>query len=200
MRLNWFSALPPAAGEPAAYTERLLPLLGKQVEVTLWTSQPDWSRELEAWATVRRFQPGDVPWTDLNQADATIYQLDSENVDLSRRHPGIVVLSGDDVPVERALAVVVHDRAVFERHKAEARWPVVYAPEGGEECVAVLRRLAGEVGRCQAQLLALELARRAAGELAGWTNPATCQAELRQVAQAIHDLTVGAAQRTPLAA
>jgi hypothetical protein len=198
MRLNWFSPLPPDPGEGAAYTRRLLPLLQQHARVTLWTGQADWSQDLEAWAVVRRFHAEAVPWADLNGADATIYHPDAGNSEVSRRHPGIVVLHGDGV-VERALAVLTHSRAAFERHRAQACCPVVYTPspleqpEAAEQCVAVLLRLAAATARCQTQLLAHELASRAAGELAAWTNAATAQAELRQVAQAIHDVTVGAA-------
>jgi hypothetical protein len=199
MRLNWFSALPPVASAAADSTCRLLPLLREQAEVVLWTSQTDWSKDLEALASVRRFHPGEIPWADLNQADATVYQLDADNAEVSRDHFGIVVLHGEDAQVERALAVLVHSRTLFERHKSESRWPVVYTPSpleqpaSSEECVAALLRLVTEATRYQAQLLARELTGRVAVELGNWTTPATGQTELRQVAQAIHDLTVGSA-------
>jgi hypothetical protein len=192
MRLNWF------AGDVAEYTRLLLPLLRRQALVTLWTTRADRVRELEAWAPVRRFGPDEVPWEEVNRADVTLYHLDADTAPVSRQHPGIVVLN-QDTAVEQALAVLTHNRAAFERYKAQACWPVVYVPSlleqpsSAGECVTALLRLAAEAGRYQAQLLAHELAIRTAGELAAWTNAATGRLDVRQAAQAIHELTVAAA-------
>jgi hypothetical protein len=191
MRLNWF------AGDGVAYTRLLLPLLRQQAEVTVWVTEADRGRELAALAPVRLFRPEEVQWAEVNPADATIYHLDADTAMLSRRHPGIVVLN-QDATVERALAVLAHSRAAFERHKAQACFPVVLTPsplehpDSAAECVAAFLRLASGAGRYQVQLLAHELASRAAGELAAWMNAATGRPDLRQVAQAIHEVTVGA--------
>jgi hypothetical protein len=192
MRLNWF------AGDVADYTRRLLPLLRQQAYVTLWTTRADGGRELEACAPVRSFRPEEVPWDEVNRADATIYHLDADTAPLCRQHPGIVVLN-QDTAVERALAVLTHSRTAFERHKAQSCWPVVYAlspleqPGSAEECVTALLRLAAEAGRYHAQLLAHDLASRTASELVAWTTAATGRLDVRQVARAIHEVTVGAA-------
>jgi len=192
MRLNWF------AGDGVASTRLLLPLLRQQAEVTVWITEAGRGRELAAWAPVRHFRPGEVPWAEVNRADATVYHLDADTAALARQHPGIVVLHQDGA-VERALAVLTHSRAAFERLKAEACLPVVFVPspleqpEGAAECAAAVLRLTSEAGRYQAQLLAHELAGRAADELAAWMNAATGRPDLRQVAQAIHEVTVGAA-------
>jgi hypothetical protein len=192
MRLNWF------AGDGVAYTRLLLPLLRQQAEVTVWVTEADRGRELEALAAVRLFRPGEVPWAEVNRADATVYHLDGDTAALARQHPGIVLLH-QDAAVERALAVLTHSRAAFERHKADAHLPVVFTPsplehpESAAECAAAVLRLAAEAGRYQAQLLAHELAGRAAGELAAWMNAATGRPDLRHLAQAIHEVTAGAA-------
>jgi hypothetical protein len=192
MRLNWFT------GDGVAYTRLLLPLLRQQAEVTVWLTDADRGRELEAWAPVRLFRPAEVPWAEVNRADATVYHLDADTAALGRQHPGIVVLD-EDTAVERALAVLTHSRAAFERHKARACLPVVYTPspleqpDSAAECAAAVLRLAAEAGRYQAQLLAHELASRAAGELAAWATAATGRLDVRQVAEAIHEVTLGAA-------
>jgi hypothetical protein len=186
MRLNWF------AGDVTAYTRLLLPLLRRHAEVILWTVRG------EGPEPVRHFRPEAVPWDEVNRADATVYHLDAETAPLGRQHPGIVVLE-QDAAVERALAVLTHSRAAFERHKAQDGRPVVYTPsplehpDNAAECAAALLRLAAEAGRYQAQLLAHELAGQTAGELAAWTNAMTGRLDLRHAAQAIHELTVRAA-------
>lgn len=98
MKINWFSPLPPARTGIAWYTAALLPSLCREAEVTLWTQQAEWDPQLEDLAPVRRFQPSSPPWSELNRADASIYQL-GNNVRfhagilaVSRLQPGLVVL------------------------------------------------------------------------------------------------------------
>src|SRR5262249_30688976 len=93
-----FSPLLPARTGIAEYTAHVLPALARLAEVTLWTDQTEWDPALENHAPVRAYRPGDVPWLEINQAQVSIYHL-GNNYDfhgaiwqLSRRHPGIVVL------------------------------------------------------------------------------------------------------------
>lgn len=58
--LHWVSPLPPAKSGIADYTASLLPHLAGLADVTLWTDQSEWDKDLERWARVRRleFEPG----------------------------------------------------------------------------------------------------------------------------------------------
>ena len=98
MKLNWFSPLAPAKTDIAHYTRRLLPDLSRLAQITLWTDQPSWDRELEKFASVRRYRLSRMAWAELNRADMTIYHI-GNNPDfhgsiwqVSRQLPGIVVL------------------------------------------------------------------------------------------------------------
>ena len=98
MRLNWFSPLPPARTEIAYYTARLLPVLRERVEIVLWTDQSEWDPSLENYAAVQRYQPGHVPWVELNRASMSIYHIGNNSSfhgpiwQVSRQHPGLVIL------------------------------------------------------------------------------------------------------------
>ncbi|MGI9168339.1 MAG: glycosyltransferase [Pyrinomonadaceae bacterium] len=101
MKLNWFSPLPPAKTEIAHYTKRLLPALSSHAEVTLWTDQRDWDRQLAEFVEVRVYKVKKIPWADLNRADMTVYQIGNNPLfhgsiwQVSRRHPGVIVLHDD---------------------------------------------------------------------------------------------------------
>jgi glycosyltransferase involved in cell wall biosynthesis len=98
MRLNWFSPLPPARTDIAGFTARLLPALCRRAEVVLWTDQEEWDTALAAYGPVRRFDPGTLDWVDLHRADVTVYNIANNPGfhgaawQVSRRHPGVVVL------------------------------------------------------------------------------------------------------------
>ena len=98
MILHWFSPLPPAKTDIAHYTGRLLPALRKQAKIRLWTDQPEWDVGLETYAEVRRYQPEQMPWVELNHGDMSIYHIGNNRLfhgavwQVSRRHPGVVVL------------------------------------------------------------------------------------------------------------
>jgi glycosyltransferase involved in cell wall biosynthesis len=98
MRLNWFSPLPPAETDVAHYTARLLPYLAGHADLTLWTAQSEWDPALAAHAAVRRYDPDNMPWSDLNRADLTIYHLGNDPRfhvpiwQVSRCQPGLVVI------------------------------------------------------------------------------------------------------------
>src|SRR3990172_10003849 len=98
MKLNWFSPLPPAKTDIAHYTKRLLPALSTVAEVTLWTEQRTWDRELENYAEVRSYRNRGIRWLELNRADMTVYQMGNNPRfhgtlwEISRLHGGVVVL------------------------------------------------------------------------------------------------------------
>jgi glycosyltransferase involved in cell wall biosynthesis len=98
MKLNWFSPLPPAATDIAHYTARVLPALSAVSEITLWTTKQQWPKSLESFAEVRRYGLDRPPWTELNRADMTFYNIGNNPKfhwpiwHVSRVHPGVVVL------------------------------------------------------------------------------------------------------------
>jgi glycosyltransferase involved in cell wall biosynthesis len=98
MKLNWFSPLPPAATDIAHYTSRVLPALASVSEVTLWTTKRRWPKSLENFAEVRRYGLDRLPWTALNRADMTFYNIGNNPKfhwpiwHVSKVHPGVVVL------------------------------------------------------------------------------------------------------------
>jgi glycosyltransferase involved in cell wall biosynthesis len=99
MKINWFCPLPPAKTSIADdYLVGILPFLSKRSELTLWTDQKNSDRNLEEFATVRHYRPDQMSWPELNQADATFYNIGNNHIfhasiwQVSRRHPGIVVL------------------------------------------------------------------------------------------------------------
>jgi glycosyltransferase involved in cell wall biosynthesis len=98
MKLNWFSPLLPAATDVAHYTSRVIPALSKLAEVTLWTTNKQWSKSLEQFATVRRYGVDRPPFTELNRCDMTFYNLGNNARFhwpiwyVSGIHPGVIVL------------------------------------------------------------------------------------------------------------
>lgn len=75
MKINWFSPLPPAKTGIANYTLRVLPALSELVEVVLWTTQTDWSQEIEQYGTVRHYCIDSMPWKEVHQADLNLYHM-----------------------------------------------------------------------------------------------------------------------------
>jgi glycosyltransferase involved in cell wall biosynthesis len=98
MKLNWFSPLPPASTDIAHYTTRVLAALSERARVCLWTDARRWDESLERHAEVRFFQPDSIRWEEVNQAAMSIYHIGNNPLfhgaiwQVSRRHPGIVVL------------------------------------------------------------------------------------------------------------
>jgi glycosyltransferase involved in cell wall biosynthesis len=99
MKINWFCPLPPARTSIADdYLAGILPSLSQYCELTLWTDQTNWDRELEKVASVRHFDPYAISWPDLHKADVTFYNIGNNHIfhasiwQVSRRHPGIVIL------------------------------------------------------------------------------------------------------------
>ena len=98
MKINWFSPLPPARSDIARVTRGLLPLLAEQAEIVIWSSAPEWSQEVEKFGEVHYYDPDNLPWHKINQADVTIYLIGNDPKyhgaiwAVSRQHPGIVVM------------------------------------------------------------------------------------------------------------
>jgi len=98
VKLNWFSPVPPTQSAIAFDTPTLITALARKVDVTVWVHEEIWAEGLENHATVKRYDPSDIPWTEINAADATIYHIGNHAEyhgpiwEVSRRHPGIIVL------------------------------------------------------------------------------------------------------------
>lgn len=98
MKLNWFSPVPPTPSAIALHNAAVLPVLAKEASVTVWAHETSWSPELEKHAEVRHYDPGNVPWAEINAAEATIYHLGNQPEfhgpiwHVNQQHPGIVVL------------------------------------------------------------------------------------------------------------
>lgn len=98
MTINWFAPTSPAQSSPAFGTAALLPALARRARIVVWRHEPGWPLGLEEHAQVRRYAPDAIPWAEINSADATVYHLGNgvedygPILDVSRQHPGIVVL------------------------------------------------------------------------------------------------------------
>ncbi len=103
MKINWFSPLPPAGTGVAEYAAHLLPALCDRAEVVVWTDQ-ERCDVLDARAEVRRYQPDQIAWADLNRADLSVYHVGNNQEHhggpwlVSRRQPGLVVLHDVSLP------------------------------------------------------------------------------------------------------
>ena len=117
MRINWFSPLPPSRTEIAYFTSRLLPVLSAQADVVLWTDQPHWYSGLQKHAEVRRFEPGNMNWTQVDRAEATFYNMGNDARfhsgiwEVARRYPGFAIMHD----------VFMHDSVWFHHHKKDDR-------------------------------------------------------------------------------
>src|SRR5919108_1239699 len=138
MRLNWFSPLPPANSGIADYTARILPTLGTRGEIIVWTDQDEWDRNLQDYAEVRRYQPEQMAWVEINRADMSVYHIGNNRLfhsaiwQVSRSHPGIVILH--DVCLQNFFAGLYRDE-----------W------NDRSGYVARMERLYGRVGRLDAE-------------------------------------------------
>ncbi|WP_069792002.1 glycosyltransferase [Cyanobacterium sp. IPPAS B-1200] len=98
MKINWFSPLPPAKTEIGKYTCKIVPLLQEFAKVTVWTSQDSWHSELNDYMSIRYYQPHNISWYEINQADLNIYQLGNNHLfhgdiwQISKKSPGLVIL------------------------------------------------------------------------------------------------------------
>lgn len=98
MKINWFSPLPPAKTGIAEYATYVVPALSEYADVVVWTDQLTWSSQLEQYASVRSYEPTNLSWSDINQADLNIYHIGNNPVfhsgiwEVSRKCPGLVIL------------------------------------------------------------------------------------------------------------
>jgi glycosyltransferase involved in cell wall biosynthesis len=145
LKLNVFSPLPPLRSEIANHTAHVLPPLGRMAEVTVWTSQESWDPVEAEGVRVRRYRPDAVPWGELNDADATFFNIGNNtglHGDIFRvasAHPGVVILH-DTVLQHFFAGLAVHHGWRAEYLAAMRRH---HGPEGLQEG---RRLLAGEVG------------------------------------------------------
>ena len=124
MKLNLFSPLPPTRSDIARLTVHMLPYLAREAEVVVWSSEPDWKFEPPPGVSVRPYDLQRPPWREINQADATIYQMGNDPRyhhaiwHLSQRHPGIVILH--DLMMQHFFSgLVFHDRGMKRRQYLE---------------------------------------------------------------------------------
>ena len=124
MRLNLFSPLPPLRSDIARLTVHMLPHLARQAQVILWTNESKWELKPPAGVTIRQYDAERPPWREINQADATFYQMgnDPRYHDaiwrISQQHPGIVILH--DLMMQHFFSgLVFHDRGLNRREYLE---------------------------------------------------------------------------------
>ena len=98
MKINYFSPLPPIKSGISEVAALIIPILAQYAEVTVWTNQGAWSKDLENYANIRSYRKGETNWRELNKADFTIYHI-GNNVNyhrdisvFSQQLPGMVVL------------------------------------------------------------------------------------------------------------
>jgi glycosyltransferase involved in cell wall biosynthesis len=112
MQINYFSPLLPAQSGISEVAEQVVPALARYANVTVWTDQPSWSPDLEQHAQVCTYNPDQLPWPELGQADVNVYHM-GNNVDyhhhiwrISQRLPGIVVIH--DVKLHHLFCGIVY--------------------------------------------------------------------------------------------
>jgi ubiquinone/menaquinone biosynthesis C-methylase UbiE/glycosyltransferase involved in cell wall biosynthesis len=136
MILNWFSPLPPAKTGIATYTARILPTLRRRAHIILWTDQAECDSNLENYAEVRRYQPGQIAWADLNRGDMSFYHIGNNRLfhgsiwQISRSHPGIVILH--DLFLQHFFAGLYRDQW-NDRDGYVAQMEECYGPTGRKD-------------------------------------------------------------------
>ncbi len=97
LKINFFSPLPPVRSDIANFTRLVVTPLHALADVTVWTAQPE-PPELDSPVTVERFDPADIAWPRLNQADLNVYNIGNNAsfhraiFEVARQVPGLVVL------------------------------------------------------------------------------------------------------------
>ncbi|HKP02639.1 MAG TPA: glycosyltransferase [Chthoniobacterales bacterium] len=124
MKLNLFSPLPPTRSDIARLTVHMLPVLAQEAEIVVWCSEPEWKFDPPPGVVVRHYDWQRPPWREINQADATFYQMGNDPRyhdaiwHLSRQHPGIVILH--DLMMQHFFSgLVFHDRGMNRRQYLE---------------------------------------------------------------------------------
>lgn len=128
MKINWFSPLPPLATDIAHYTARTLPVLRARAEVIVWTDQAAWDFPGQEAVEIRRYQPGEMRWAELNRADMTVYHLGNNPLhgpmwEVYERHPGIVVLHDP----------LMRDFFLWRHHQGKEDLPSLFTEHYGQE-------------------------------------------------------------------
>ena len=98
LRIDIFSPLPPLPTDIGAHTAGVLAQLQELAQLRVWTSQEGPIAAGLSGFDIRRFSPDQVPVAELNEANATFYNL-GNNADfhqaihrVARQVPGIVIL------------------------------------------------------------------------------------------------------------
>jgi glycosyltransferase involved in cell wall biosynthesis len=124
VKLNLFSPLPPTRSDIARLTVHMLPALAREAEIVVWSSEPEWKFEPPPGVTIRHYDWQRPPWREINQADATFYQMGNDPRyhhaiwHLSQQHPGIVILH--DLMLQHFFSgLVFHDRGMNRRQYLE---------------------------------------------------------------------------------
>jgi glycosyltransferase involved in cell wall biosynthesis len=124
VKLNLFSPLPPTRSGIARLSVHMLPHLARKADVTVWASEPSWEFEPPAGVTVRHYDVRHPPSREINQADATFYQMGNDPRyhdaiwHVSQQHPGIVILH--DLMMQHFFSgLVFHDRGLNRRQYLE---------------------------------------------------------------------------------
>jgi glycosyltransferase involved in cell wall biosynthesis len=144
VKINWFSPLPPARSDIARVTRGLLPLLAEQAEIVIWSSDPEWSREIEEFGEVHYYNPNKLPWRDINQADVTVYLIGNDPQyhgaiwAVARQHPGIVVLH--DLKLQDFFLVLAEQRRFINESDYLRMTEFHYGSAGRKLAESYLRR------------------------------------------------------------
>jgi glycosyltransferase involved in cell wall biosynthesis len=102
----------------------MLPVLAREAEIVVWCSEPEWKVEPPSGVTIRHYDWHHPPWREINQADATFYQMGNDPRyhhaiwHLSQQHPGIVILH--DLMMQHFFSgLVFHDKGMNRRQYLE---------------------------------------------------------------------------------
>jgi glycosyltransferase involved in cell wall biosynthesis len=124
VKLNLFSPLPPTRSDIARITVHMSSHLAREAELVIWSSAPEWEFKPPGDVTVRHYELQSPPWREINQADATFYQMGNDPRyhhaiwQMSQQHPGIVILH--DLMMQHFFSgLVFHDRGMNRREYLE---------------------------------------------------------------------------------
>ena len=108
----------------ARLTVHMAPHLARAAEVVIWSSEREWQFAPPSGVTVRPYDLQRPPWREINQADATFYQMGNDPRyhhaiwQMSQQHPGIVILH--DLMMQHFFSgLVFHDRGMNRREYLE---------------------------------------------------------------------------------
>ncbi|MFO7726159.1 MAG: glycosyltransferase [Oceanipulchritudo sp.] len=145
MRINWFSPVPPARTAIADVTARLIPVLSRNLEVTVWTDVRGEVPDLAPGIKVRSCRNVESVWPEINFADFSIYHIGNDvrfhghYAWMLERHPGIVVLHDFNLHE-------LHRERFIHRPKGPALFRSYVLKTEGARALAAVR--AFEEGEC----------------------------------------------------